>query len=476
MNDGCLPTTSQTSTSDPTRTTNHGPAIHEQNIPLSDVSFVKGPFNDSVGEVADDERSNDGEHLEQTHAVPSELAETKQSSVVALADGTDILFDESDADEQGGASTGMELEVSEGGEDGTRKSLSFLRFANQRKLSKRRSYPREADYRRVNSDLPLYFRLPAIGGADGAGNSAVKTDVTVKKKERAADGWKDGGPKPDPSKKQSNMWRIAMYYLRLAELGDTDAKCDLGTCYERGKGVERDIERAISLYRSAAHDGHMRAQFHLARCHANGLGTLPVDWARAVTLYKRAARQGHVPSICNLGVCYHNGRGVERDTTRAVTLYRDAAVQDYARAWYNLGVCYESGTGVARDMARAAALYRKAMHGKFAQATCSLGACYEHGLGVHRDENKAVELYRKAAKGGCARALFYLGLCYESGIGVTGSLNDAVSLYEKAADLGLQDAVVYLHRFQARMHQFQSSAAKAENEIVILQREGSVEI
>lgn len=288
--------------------------------------------------------------------------------------------------------------------------------------------------RRVHSEIGTIQSSSPLTGS----SSTATTDSPIKK-----------GDNSDAS----NVWMTAMYYMRLADLGDAQAQCDLGTHFERGLGVERDMKQALYLYGLSSRQGHPRAQFHLARCYAHGLGT-PVDWYKAFHLYRQAAHSGHVPSICNLGVCYHNGTGTAPDHPRAVSLYREAALSDYPRAWYNLGVCYESGVGVTRDLVRAAALYKKAAQGRFAQGACSLGSCYEHGVGVYKDLNKAVGLYRKAASAGCARAMFYLGLCYEGGRGINQSMEEAVSLYKRAARLGSHDAVLYLHRFHSHLHKF----------------------
>lgn len=79
-------------------------------------------------------------------------------------------------------------------------------------------------------------------------------------------------------------------YRAKAERGDAGAQCDLGFCYEVGRGV-------------------------------------PVDRLQAAQWYRRAAEQGHGTAACNLGYCYEVGIGVAVDAQQAVEWYRRAAAQ-----------------------------------------------------------------------------------------------------------------------------------------------------
>ncbi|GAQ83639.1 hypothetical protein KFL_001560080 [Klebsormidium nitens] len=81
---------------------------------------------------------------------------------------------------------------------------------------------------------------------------------------------------------------VAELYAKAAERGYATPQCNLGWCYQHGRGVEKDEVRAAGLYAQAAEQGLARAQ-------------------------------------CNLGVCYEHGKGVEKDEARAAGLYATAA-------------------------------------------------------------------------------------------------------------------------------------------------------
>lgn len=78
----------------------------------------------------------------------------------------------------------------------------------------------------------------------------------------------------------------------LAEAGDARAQNALGDMYLYGRGVPRDVDKAIGWYEQAAAQGHADAQNHLGVIHANGLG-VEVDRVTAFMWWKLAAERGH---------------------------------------------------------------------------------------------------------------------------------------------------------------------------------------
>lgn len=65
---------------------------------------------------------------------------------------------------------------------------------------------------------------------------------------------------------------IVKSLLCAAESGDSKAQCDLGNAYYRGKGVKRDIVKAVEWWRKAAISGNAIAQFNLGIAYATGKG------------------------------------------------------------------------------------------------------------------------------------------------------------------------------------------------------------
>ena len=147
------------------------------------------------------------------------------------------------------------------------------------------------------------------------------------------------------------------HFERLAKEGDARAQCNLGVCYENGRGVTQDYVEAVAWYRKAVEQGLADAQNNLGVCYKNGHGVTQ-DYVEAVAWYRKAAEQGYAWAQYNLGYCYKNGHGVTQDYVEAVAWYRKAAEQGHAWAQNNLGLCYEDGQGVERDLEEAIRLYK----------------------------------------------------------------------------------------------------------------------
>lgn len=147
--------------------------------------------------------------------------------------------------------------------------------------------------------------------------------------------------------------------LAAAEGGHPEAMHMLGRMFDSGKGVDRNLQRAVYWYRRAAELGHAAAQHNLALMLHAGLGG-PKDPARAVEWARKSAAQGHTEAELWTARALEEGRGVKKDLVRARLLYQAAARKENAEALYRLGVFYHQGLGIAPDWSRALGYYRRA--------------------------------------------------------------------------------------------------------------------
>ena len=88
------------------------------------------------------------------------------------------------------------------------------------------------------------------------------------------------------------------WYERAAEPGLSPRQCNLGYCYESGKGVKEDKARAVKLYRQAAEQGSSVGQCNLGYCMLKGIGIRLTRRRRCIGSKRppKAARPGHVPA------------------------------------------------------------------------------------------------------------------------------------------------------------------------------------
>ncbi len=89
--------------------------------------------------------------------------------------------------------------------------------------------------------------------------------------------------------------------LRAAQKGQAWAQADLGTAYELGIGVKKDMTRAAGLYQKAAKQGYAAAQTNLGVLYGTGEG---INYDRKAAIYwlKKAAAQGDKIAQDNLKI------------------------------------------------------------------------------------------------------------------------------------------------------------------------------
>jgi TPR repeat protein len=238
---------------------------------------------------------------------------------------------------------------------------------------------------------------------------------------------------------EQDLEEAVRLYRLAADRGHADAQKNLGNGYYNGEGVEQDYTEAVRFYRLAADQGHAVAQYNLGECYCDGEG-VEQDYTEATRLYRLAAEQGDPDAQVAMGYCYDNGEGVDQDKGEAVKWYRLAADQGDPDAQFNLGRCYRNGEGVNQDLEEATRLYRLAADQGDPDAQVALGYCYDNGEGVDQDLEEAARLYRLAAEQGDAVAQYSLGDCYQNGEGVEQDYTEAARLFQLAADQGYADA------------------------------------
>jgi TPR repeat protein len=144
--------------------------------------------------------------------------------------------------------------------------------------------------------------------------------------------------------------------FKAALLGNAGAQSVLGGCYERGDGVEKDLERAFMWYSSSAEQGYLDAIYNLARCYENGIGVAK-DQERAFSLCEKAATEGHELAQITLGNYFSKGIGTPQSLSEGIKWYRKAAMNGSNLAQTILGDRYATGEGVPKDEIEAYALY-----------------------------------------------------------------------------------------------------------------------
>ena len=112
--------------------------------------------------------------------------------------------------------------------------------------------------------------------------------------------------------------------------------------------LEKHYSESRRIFHALADKGDVRARFMMGTIYEQGLG-VPKDLATAARWYRLAAEGGSASAQYNLGVFYQFGKGVPKDPTEAARWLRMAAEQGHGRAQNNLSTFYFTGVGVPRD-------------------------------------------------------------------------------------------------------------------------------
>jgi TPR repeat protein len=183
----------------------------------------------------------------------------------------------------------------------------------------------------------------------------------------------------------------------LADQGDADAQYFLGSLYQHGDGVVKNIAKATPWLEKAAKQGHHGA--------ANALGVIYASEGQAAHDDEQAAEQGYEPAEYALGVLYYSGNGVEKNDAAALHWFSLAAKHRILPAQTQLAVLYDEGQGTAQDRIKAFHWYSEAATQGDTGAQQALGEKYSTGDGVPQDFVLAYVWFNLAGAQGSTEAV-----------------------------------------------------------------------
>ena len=186
------------------------------------------------------------------------------------------------------------------------------------------------------------------------------------------------------------------WFRKAAAQGNAEAQYELSVSYERGIGVEQDMQSALEWLKKAAENGSPQAQWIFGEWNVYKRGP-EADEALGGEYLKKAAEQGQVDAQSCLGMLFIQGNaGLPQDYAAAVHWLELAAKQDEPDAMNNLGNLYEQGLGVKQNHETAKIWYHKAAECGSFDAEENLATCaFADG-----DNETGIQYLRKAARHG----------------------------------------------------------------------------
>jgi TPR repeat protein len=110
---------------------------------------------------------------------------------------------------------------------------------------------------------------------------------------------------------------IINLFTEAANLNFAESQYRLGSKYQAGYTVSKDLTKAIQLYQFAAEGGDRSAQYELGFRYRKGLDGVEQDSGKALQWLRLSAAQNYSPAYMHLSEMYRLGEGVEKDETEA---------------------------------------------------------------------------------------------------------------------------------------------------------------
>ncbi|KAI9270679.1 hypothetical protein BDA99DRAFT_534789 [Phascolomyces articulosus] len=264
------------------------------------------------------------------------------------------------------------------------------------------------------------------------------------------------------------------WFEKSANNGNKYGQYISGVYYEKGIGVDKNIEKAKEYFLSSAKQDFADAQ--------SALGILLIDQQQLYEQGKewldRSAQMDNARGLLKLGIMYENGQGVPCNPEQAMSYYKTAAITaDDPKAQYLVGLNYRLGAmGLPKDVKEAGRYLARSARGGFAPAQRIIGLMLAQGLMGRKDEKSAFHWFQAAANQGDAHALCLLGSCYETGTAVQMNYAKAMSYYQKAvrspspfqsaAQLVLAQLLIKMGRLRDAYEWFVRAASHTTNDLV----------
>jgi TPR repeat protein len=246
--------------------------------------------------------------------------------------------------------------------------------------------------------------------------------------------------------------RVIELHKKVTKENDAKSKYKLATHYIRGKGVEKDLSKALQLVKESAEQGYVRAQERLGELYGTRFGIDPLetlvkqDNKKSYKWHKRASYSGSSHAMTKIAIMYEFGTGVKRNPEKAFAWYIRAAEKGGVYAQMTIADIY-AGMSTSfvpshdypmnPDDEKALKWYKEATKQGNKNAKRKVARFYAIGLGVKRDYEKAFELYHTMAKDGDAHAQYILGEMYVRGLGVEKDVDKGFEWFRTARSNGM---------------------------------------
>ena len=185
--------------------------------------------------------------------------------------------------------------------------------------------------------------------------------------------------------------------LRDASDGDPYACLGVAYMYHYGKGLDQDLDKAITWYLRAAEAGCTRAEWEIAKMYRDGI-IFDQDIYQYLRHLRNASEMGNPEAQLTLSMECTRGILVSLDYEEAFRWMSKSAKQGVPMAQFYLGYMYGRGIGTEKSRTEAELWYSSATITGNADMFMEIGLQYEFGInGIIHNEVEAKRWYKYGA-------------------------------------------------------------------------------
>ena len=231
--------------------------------------------------------------------------------------------------------------------------------------------------------------------------------------------------------------------LNEAEKGNPTAMHQLGDRYQKGDGVEQDMEKAVEWWKKAAEQGDVSATHNVGVYYYEH-----EDLPNAKEYLKKAISLGFLDSYYTLAFCYLHNAAVEGNVQKGIDCLEAAAKKGHLESQWQLACIYHDGTYGTKDLDKARYWLDKCLEAEYPMAHYAMAGSLVHGDMYPKDLGKALEHYRKAVELGCHDAdEDYISLRWLGVNGAEANREEVISVYKQLAEKNDTVAMFNLYKF-----------------------------
>lgn len=272
-----------------------------------------------------------------------------------------------------------------------------------------------------------------------------------------------------------NYEEAIFYFKRSAENGKPHSMYRLGSYYDKGSYVEKDVNKAFEYFEKAAALEHKESLFACALYYNDGkIGGIP-NYEKAFHYAEKAAKLNDEQALYLLGHYYENGIFVKKDIEKAYEFYLKSSdlqfefalpfryFEDSVSHWED-HIAYETIENVKswinKERHEGIKIEEMEWYNNDLDSAFYVGLLYYHDgnlnyydKNVAYDENvteyeEALVYFKQAADLGHAAASYYIGVLYDWGlIGDDYDIEKSLPYMMKASELGFVPADYYIGNY-----------------------------